>query len=512
MSSEIITRKELEDAKVDAKDLGECIHGNETGVVTPRIGDSYPTLPAAVQKIMETGGFEPFLTEAQLKASVPTVTPKAAKALDTGKIWYWDGAWHDTGLSELDRAINYADAEISKISDIFALKEDVASDDVLIRIGDINGATTFLESNKKGYPTSQSAKKIADSVQKQNVFLSNQFVSSDKYLFILTDIFGVPTKFALNKNGGLADITLRDIADRLDISTNSKAFSDVKKFAVWGSSTIEFSHDQWLSTANSLGISDVFLGGKGGEAAEEICARQGSVPAKIKIPSGTLLGTIANQPVNVTNFYINSNFLKPFSGTLNGVRGTLSYNTNSPTTYYFTRTQAGSDIAVNPDKEFEFIPDSLSYRNSVCLINIGKNNLTNGDARYNSPEYVFEYTKKAYEFMKPYYKFVLVLGHFVDSWGPEEAKQRVLTCNQMLKEEYGELYYDLQSYLMSSEVWVDTGITPSQTDLNMQADNRKPESLSTDGAHMNTAANIQVAKKVKEMFILNGWYNTLGAN
>lgn len=65
---------------------------------------------------METGGFEPFLTEAQLLASTPTISPKAAKALDTGKIWYWGksegttiDAWHDTGLSELDQANKYVD-------------------------------------------------------------------------------------------------------------------------------------------------------------------------------------------------------------------------------------------------------------------------------------------------------------------------------------------------------------------------------------------------------------------
>ncbi|ELY5689589.1 hypothetical protein ACTZ9G_003267 [Acinetobacter baumannii] len=43
--SDIITRVELEEAKTDAKDLGECVNGNETGIVTPRYGNPYPTLP-----------------------------------------------------------------------------------------------------------------------------------------------------------------------------------------------------------------------------------------------------------------------------------------------------------------------------------------------------------------------------------------------------------------------------------------------------------------------------------
>lgn len=50
-------------------------------------------------------GQEFFQTETALKATTPSVAGKVAKALDTKKVWYWDGsAWVDTGLSELDQA------------------------------------------------------------------------------------------------------------------------------------------------------------------------------------------------------------------------------------------------------------------------------------------------------------------------------------------------------------------------------------------------------------------------
>lgn len=121
MADDLLNRADLVGGKIDVKDLGECVHGNETGIVTPRLGDPYPTLPAAIKKIIETGGFEPFLTETQLLASTPTISPKAAKALDTGKIWYWgkdDGetedSWHDTGLSELDQANAFTTDEVLK--------------------------------------------------------------------------------------------------------------------------------------------------------------------------------------------------------------------------------------------------------------------------------------------------------------------------------------------------------------------------------------------------------------
>ncbi len=117
MADDLLNRADLVDGKIDIKDLGDAL--NTKQVINPRWGESFYSLPLAIQKVMEAGGFEPFLTEAQLLASIPTVSPKAAKAMDTKKIWYWgkdegesEDSWHDTGLSELDQAINYSDSKI----------------------------------------------------------------------------------------------------------------------------------------------------------------------------------------------------------------------------------------------------------------------------------------------------------------------------------------------------------------------------------------------------------------
>lgn len=121
--ADIVTRTELEEAKVDCKDLGDTL--NTKQVINPRWGEAFYSLPLAIQKIMETGGFEPFPTEAELLASTPTVSPKAAKAMDTKKIWYWGkyegetvDAWHDTGLSELDQALAALDTKIGTLEDL----------------------------------------------------------------------------------------------------------------------------------------------------------------------------------------------------------------------------------------------------------------------------------------------------------------------------------------------------------------------------------------------------------
>lgn len=116
--SDIITRVELEDAKVDAKDLGECVHGNETGIVTPRLGDPYPTLPAAIHKIENVGGYITAPTLSALQAIVPTFNHQVGRDDSTGNEYRWNPAatptpqWVATGRNFIQDAINYTNASL----------------------------------------------------------------------------------------------------------------------------------------------------------------------------------------------------------------------------------------------------------------------------------------------------------------------------------------------------------------------------------------------------------------
>ncbi|WP_462188695.1 sialidase family protein [Acinetobacter baumannii] len=109
MADEIITREELVDAKVDAKDLGECVNGNESGIVTPRLGDPYPTLPAAIHKIENVGGYISAPTLTALQAITPTYNHQLARDDSTGDEYRWNPAatppqWVPTGRNYLNDA------------------------------------------------------------------------------------------------------------------------------------------------------------------------------------------------------------------------------------------------------------------------------------------------------------------------------------------------------------------------------------------------------------------------
>ena len=95
--ADIVTKEDLENASIDAKDLGECVHGNVSGVVTPRLGVPYPTLPAAIDTIL-TKSSKAYLTRAAMEADSANLTENTkvtvtndATSSNNGD-WQWDGA------------------------------------------------------------------------------------------------------------------------------------------------------------------------------------------------------------------------------------------------------------------------------------------------------------------------------------------------------------------------------------------------------------------------------------
>ncbi|KAA8935213.1 SGNH/GDSL hydrolase family protein [Acinetobacter baumannii] len=117
MADEIITREELVDAKADAKDLGECVNGNETGIVTPRYGDPYPTLPAAIQKIESVGGLVSAPNLTALQAITPIYNHQLGLDESTGNLYRWNSLatpspqWVATGRNYINDAKTYADQQ-----------------------------------------------------------------------------------------------------------------------------------------------------------------------------------------------------------------------------------------------------------------------------------------------------------------------------------------------------------------------------------------------------------------
>lgn len=98
----------VENFNTDAQTAEQVVNGNESGVVIARLGREYPTLPGAIQKIIDTGGWDAYSTEAELKASIPLSSIKVALALDTGFLWrYINSSWVNTNKKPLQEIYNY---------------------------------------------------------------------------------------------------------------------------------------------------------------------------------------------------------------------------------------------------------------------------------------------------------------------------------------------------------------------------------------------------------------------
>lgn len=273
-------------------------------------------------------------------------------------------------------------------------------------------------------------------------------------------------------------------------------FADTTNVWGFGSSTMAFlgSH-----------LADKFVGatfhaqGKGGERAQHIFARMGSAPALISMRSSVIpsSGAIPVRAWNVPP----SRSLRPFSGSLAGIQGVLSSNDS---TLFFTRTEPGAPHALISGTPF-MPTTSSAVQNSVLLLNAGKNNLRDpGDP----VSLVNTLTNEAYEWMSPHIKRCVVMTHFVNSDQDPGSRQfvNVQLVNQNILQTYADVAFDLNAYVLSSEIWAESNIRPTREDLRQQARGVKPDSLSRDAGHLSKAANAAVAARIGAHFIALGYY------
>lgn len=293
--------------------------------------------------------------------------------------------------------------------------------------------------------------------------------------------------------GNYLDLGSGAVGDRMLIDGKFiPAYPDTSNVTIWGSSTAEL----LAAFLASLFKGQFHAEAKSGERAEQIFARLGSSPALINavtIPaSGSVVASASNM---LTNQY-----LKPFTGTLAGVPGTLS---STATEMTFTRTTAGS--AVNVPAGTPFIPDvGNASRQHVTILDGGKNNVyDSGDV----PAKVNSLFDQAFAYLTPAIKRVAVMTMFVDSNQPPGSVSyvNVKAINEHRRNTYGDLVYDLEKYLLSPQLWVDAGITPTSTDLTQQANGVKPSSVSMNDGHLSSAGNAAVKIDFERWKTARGW-------
>lgn len=260
-------------------------------------------------------------------------------------------------------------------------------------------------------------------------------------------------------------------------------------YAGWGSSSMSgigpFVGSYMPANAASKG-SRYYNGGKSGERGEHTLARLGSRPALIapvggSIPaSGSVLVTSSNMPASAA--------LMPFEGDISGVVGTIS---SSNTEITFTRKNSGSAVPVVGEQPF-YPTIGLQRRRNSTLLWAGKNSLTGGV----SADDVAAQVLQAYDWLNSDRR--AIVGFFVDGGTPAVSalRDRIILCNTILQAAHPSKYIDIQGWCTSQQAWIDTGITPTQADLDEQVIGNKPPSLSVDNGHFTAAVNSVIVNKV----------------
>lgn len=273
--------------------------------------------------------------------------------------------------------------------------------------------------------------------------------------------------------------------------------------AGWGSSTVQGLATELAAMATSR-YATYYNGGVGGQLTQHITARLGSRPlitaGAVTIPASGVSAEFSIS--NINNHFSNLSYL----ATLGGIQGTFERKTGTVDKYLFTRTTSGSETIV-PAGSKVLPVNGLANRQAVTILNIGKNDLTGNITGAATLAQVTQWSDEAYDWLGALGRFTLVLGHFVDTNTPavDSSRTNVQALNAHNKARYAGRFIDLYAYLTGPQVWTDTGITPTSTDLAQQAIGNKPPSLSSDDLHLNAAGYAAVRALISAKLLELGW-------
>lgn len=142
----------------------------------------------------------------------------------------------------------------------------------------------------------------------------------------------------------------------------------------------------------------------------------------------------------------------------------------------------------------------------ICVLATGKNDV-NGANWSNwqaALERVKGYIQKCIALVQPKdaprYIILPIWADNKAGWSKEEHPYRHQLkdeLNKWIRTTYGANVYDIEAYMLSEQIWTDTGITPNEADKQAQKDGIMPLSLSYDGgAHFLPAVETIIAGKI----------------
>jgi len=162
--------------------------------------------------------------------------------------------------------------------------------------------------------------------------------------------------------------------------------------------------------------------------------------------------------------------------------------------------------SVVPGKKYPVRLKNSGGVDGICVLATAKNDI-NG-ANVGNWQTVLErikgYVEKCIQQVQPKesprYIVLTVWADNKPGWAKETHPYRHQLKDQFnnwLKSKYGNNVFDIEQYILSDQIWTDSGLTPNEADKKAQTDGVMPLSLSQDGgAHLLPAVEAKVAERI----------------
>lgn len=263
-----------------------------------------------------------------------------------------------------------------------------------------------------------------------------------------------------------------------------------REIYVLGSSTMEYMNIALTDAANKKNY-NLYNYAKGGEYLYSMCLRIGAFPGTVKFNNAQL---IANSKNYFTTDWPYDASLKTFDVEINNIKGQIGVDTKG---YYFLYNDSKNiTIDINASYPIHSLFPKIN-KNSIFIVNLGKNNLLGNDPILSTPEYVINKSTECINWIDQNLTHNIVTVGFLTSTTPSSTLiSKVNTVNDYLSQKYTTHYFDLKSYFQGDQIWSDTQISPNSNDILSQKNQMIPISLSKDAVHVNEKANIAISQKL----------------
>ena len=251
--------------------------------------------------------------------------------------------------------------------------------------------------------------------------------------------------------------------------------------------------------------------GQSGATSDQINMLLGLVPYRVRIPSGAIpsSGTVTVETDQAIGGWNDTQDLS-FSGHLAGVYGRLQRTAGA---WSFSRTNTGTPVTASHATFRGYngaMPTLDGISGHSLIVGYGRNDISKNVRGMEAtiPDHVVRSYVDAYESMTAQHRQIVMLGTITrtDETPDSDGYRMVQEIGVRLRTLFPTHFLDLQGYLIGESVWADTGLTPTQADLDAQAQGMTPPSLFDDVTHYSRVTAQAIAENLVGPHIISkGW-------